>query len=179
MKEKYEVNNKVKFFLTAMISAGIVLAIYILLHEGGHTLVAALCGAEITEFSFFGAHMSYTGGIFSQVTLSLLHAAGMLLPVSISIIYLIMYRRKIESSIYRIFSFLFIVLPLCSLLAWVFVPIQYMMGIAPVGEDVTKFISCSGIHPLAVTISALLLISLTLLFAWKKGVIKNYINTIK
>ena len=36
--------------------------VYIILHEGGHALIALSCGARITEFSILGAYMRYEGG---------------------------------------------------------------------------------------------------------------------
>lgn len=58
--------------------------VYIILHEGGHALIALSCGARITEFSILGAYMRYGGGTFTALTLSLFYIAGMLLPVLIS-----------------------------------------------------------------------------------------------
>ena len=57
--------------------------VYIILHEGGHALIALSCGARITEFSILGAYMRYEGGTFTALTLSLFYIAGMLLPISI------------------------------------------------------------------------------------------------
>lgn len=45
--------------------------VYIILHEGGHALIALSCGARITEFSILGAYMRYEGGTFTALTLSL------------------------------------------------------------------------------------------------------------
>ncbi len=39
---------KVKVIVSLMVSLLIVFPVYVVLHEGGHTLVAALCGAKIT-----------------------------------------------------------------------------------------------------------------------------------
>ena len=80
--------------------------VYIILHEGGHLLTMA-CGARITEFSILGAYMRYEGGTFTALTLSLFYIAGMLLPVLISIAYMLLYRDAAQSVFYRIFSFLF------------------------------------------------------------------------
>ncbi|MDE7310746.1 MAG: M50 family metallopeptidase [Eubacterium sp.] len=41
--------------------------LYIFLHEGGHALVAVLCGAKITSFSIIGAHTSATGGKSARI----------------------------------------------------------------------------------------------------------------
>lgn len=54
---------KVKVIVSLMVSLLIVFPVYVVLHEGGHTLAAALCGAKITRFSVLGAYMSYEGGI--------------------------------------------------------------------------------------------------------------------
>lgn len=81
--------------------------VYIILHEGGHALIALSCGARITEFSILGAYMRYEGGTFTALTLSLFYIAGMLLPVLISIAYMLLYRDAAQSVFYRIFSFLF------------------------------------------------------------------------
>lgn len=81
--------------------------VYIILHEGGHALIALSCGARITEFSILGAYMRYEGGTFTALTLSLFYIAGMLLPVLISIAYMLLYRDAAQSVFYRIFSFVF------------------------------------------------------------------------
>ena len=51
--------------------------------------------------------MRYEGGTFTALTLSLFYIAGMLLPVLISIAYMLLYRDAAQSVFYRIFSFLF------------------------------------------------------------------------
>lgn len=79
--------------------------VYIILHEGGHALIALSCGARITEFSILGAYMRYEGGTFTALTLSLFYIAGMLLPVLISIAYMLLYRDAAQSVFYRIFFF--------------------------------------------------------------------------
>ena len=58
-------NLKVKKILSLLASAVLMVPAYILLHEGGHALVAVLCGARITEFSVLGAYMGYEGGVFT------------------------------------------------------------------------------------------------------------------
>lgn len=156
--------------------AGILFAIpiYIILHEGGHALIALFCGARITEFSILGAYMRYEGGMFTPLTLSLFHIAGMLLPVLISIVCMLVYRGAAQSVFYRIFSFLFLLILTAPALAWGFVPILYLSGQAPPGDDVTKFIESSGTSPWAVLLGAVLLLAGCLFLAWKKRIIQNY-----
>ena len=100
--------------------------VYIILHEGGHALIALSCGARITEFSILGAYMRYEGGTFTALTLSLFYIAGMLLPVLISIAYMLLYRDAAQSVFYRIFSFLFPLILTAPALAWGIVPLLYL-----------------------------------------------------
>lgn len=58
-------NKKLGLILKIIFAAFIELILYIFLHEGGHALVAVLCGAKITSFSIVGAHTSWTGGSFT------------------------------------------------------------------------------------------------------------------
>lgn len=57
--------KKQKLLLSVAGSLVLTLFLYILLHEGGHTLVALFCGADIMDFAFFPAHVSWMGGEFN------------------------------------------------------------------------------------------------------------------
>ena len=70
---------KAKKVLSLLASVMCMLPLYVVLHKGGHALVAVLCGARVTSFSVAAASMSYQGGRFTALTLSLFHAAGVLL----------------------------------------------------------------------------------------------------
>lgn len=142
--------------------------VYIILHEGGHALIALSCGARITEFSILGAYMRYEGGTFTALTLSLFYIAGMLLPVLISIAYMLLYRDAAQSVFYRIFSFLFPLILTAPALAWGIVPLLYLSDQAPPGDDVTGFIESSGASPWAVLLGAVLLFAGCLFLAWQK-----------
>ncbi len=167
-------NPKGKVILSALASVFCVLPLYILLHEGGHALTAVLCGARVTRFSILDASMSYEGGTFTAASSSLLNAAGMLLPVLLSVVYMLTYRKGAISIPYRIFSFMFLLVPVCSVLAWVIVPVLYLAGKAPQNDDVTKFINHSGLSPWAVLTASILLFVFCLFLAWKKKIIQNY-----
>ncbi len=172
-------NLKVKIILSLFISLILVIPIYILLHEGGHSLIAVLCGAKITKFSILGAYMSYEGGSFTPITLSLSNAAGMLLPVLTAVVYMLTYRNQAASILYRIFSFLFVLVPTGSILAWVLVPVLYLAGWAPPNDDVTKFINHSGLSPWMVLFAAIILFACCLFIAWKKKIIQRYWETVR
>ena len=171
-------NLKVKKILSLFASILILIPLYVALHEGGHALTAVLCGARITQFRILGAYMAYEGGRFTSL-LSLFHISGMLLPVLVSILYSLAYRSRIESIFYRIFSFLFILIPTGSILAWVIVPILYLLGQAPQTDDAAKFIDSSGLSPWVVLLGAILLFACCLFLAWKKKIVQNYWATVK
>ena len=168
-------NNKV--IISALGSVIIVIFSYIILHEAGHCLVAVFCGAKITQFSILGAHMSYVGGEFNTITYALLHAAGTLLPVVVSFVFMAFYRKGYKNVFYRIFSTMFSLLPFFSLIAWILVPILYLLGEAPENDDVTKFINALGLNPWIVSVAAIVLFMSGILFAWKIKIILNYYNT--
>ena len=89
-----ERNLKVRKILAVLLSVACMIPLYVVLHEGGHALVAVMCGARITKFSILGAYMNYEGGQFSAAMFSLFHAAGMLLPLLAAILYMIAYRLR-------------------------------------------------------------------------------------
>lgn len=103
----------------------------------------------------------------------------MLLPVLVSILYSLTYRSRIKSIFYRIFSFLFILIPAGSILAWVIVPVLYLLGQAPQTDDAAKFIDSSGLSPWVVLLGAILLFACCLFLAWKKKIVQNYWAAVK
>ena len=169
--------NRKQMILSVLGSVFLVLILYIILHESGHCLVAVLCGAKITEFSVLSAHMSYEGGTFNASTASLLNAAGLLLPLLISGVYMLFYSKTSQNTFYRIFSFMFGLLPFFSLIAWVFVPLLYLSGNAPAYDDVTQFLDNSGMNPWIVCLAAALLLTCGFALAWKKKIVQNYWQT--
>jgi membrane-associated protease RseP (regulator of RpoE activity) len=153
--------------------------LYIVLHEGGHALVAVLCGAKITKFSITGAYMSYDGGLFSAFTLSLLNAAGMLLPVALTCLYILFYRKDAQGLFRRVLSMILCAVPLFSIFAWVVVPVLYLFDAAPQNDDVIRFIVNSGLHPLLVVLFAFLLFGFMVAAAWRRRIIQNYWQALK
>lgn len=165
---------KAKKIVYMFVNLLLAVPIYIVLHEGGHALVAVLCGARITKFSILGAYMNYEGGIFTPVTFSLFHCAGMLLPVLVSLLLILAYRSGSSRMLHRIFSFFFLLPPVGSILAWVIVPVLCLSGNPPQGDDIVKFIGSSGLNPWAVSLSSLLLFGICCLGAWRKKIPQNY-----
>lgn len=153
----------------------IVVILYIILHEMGHCIVAVACGATITEFSILNARMSFVGGTFTRASDLWLHANGMMFPLIVSYIYMLLYKKEKESVHYHIFSYFMALMPTCSLLAWVMIPVIYLTGSAPGYDDVTKFLDnfSSEYHPIFVTLGALVLMMLSVTLMVKKRIIQN------
>lgn len=165
---------KAKKVLSLLASVMCMLPLYVVLHKGGHALVAVLCGARVTSFSVAAASMSYQGGRFTALTLSLFHAAGVLLPVLAAVVYMLTYWRQTKSVCYCIVSFMVLLMPMGSILAWVIVPVLSLMGSAPRDDDAAKFIDSSGLSPWAVLLGAVLLLACCLWIAWRKKIPQNY-----
>ena len=167
--------NRSKNILWLLLCIFIELILYIFLHEGGHALINILCGGRITSFSIFTAHVSSTGGNYNTITSSLLYAAGMLLPVMISMCFILfIYRQDKKSTFYHIFSFYFTIVPTGSILAWLLVPLLYLQGNAPASDDVTLFLNASGLSPVLILILALLLFLLNLNMMRRKKIIRKW-----
>ena len=123
--------HKVIYIFTLLGAVFLELLIYVILHEGGHVLVALIAGARITEFNIFvtNAHMAYEGGNFTPFLNMWIDANGALLPLLVSYIYALFYRKNIRNRFYRIFSFLFCFVNAMQLMVWVITPFLYINGI--------------------------------------------------
>ncbi|MGI6773388.1 MAG: hypothetical protein GX264_05090 [Clostridiales bacterium] len=174
-------DKRAKYISSTVFSALIVVFLYIVLHEFGHMIVMLSAGATITEFSISGAHVSAVGGSYTNVSKMWLHVNGAVFPLLISYLYLLLYRRSIKNTYYRVFSLFLGVIPAASLLAWVFVPLLYMSGNAPSGDDVSMFLYTfsQSFHPIIVSLVALVLIGVSVLLMIKKGVIHNFGEEVK
>ncbi len=174
-------NRKAEFIFILVAAMGITSVCYVFLHESGHLVVMLSAGAVIDDFSILGAHVSAHGGEYTNISDLWLHANGAFLPLAAAFIYLLFYKRELNSIFYRTFSFFIGVIPICSLLAWVFIPVFFLNGNAPAGDDVTKFLlnfSQTG-SPVIVSAAAVFLICIGVVLMIKKGVVKNYILLIK
>ena len=170
-------DNKVKKVLYVFASALLSIIIYIILHEGGHMIVMLSAGATITDFSILTAHVSGVGGNYTNASDLWLHANGALLPVIVSFVYMLFYKKEGRSMFYHIFSYMFCLIPVGSLFAWVIIPFVYMQGNAPAGDDVTKFLYnfTHDYHALLVSAVAVLIIAVGIILMIKKEIIKTFI----
>jgi hypothetical protein len=138
-------------------------------------------GAVIDEFSIIGAHVSGHGGEYTPVSAMWMHANGAFLPVVVSMIYILRYKKDTQNIIYKVFSLYVAIVPFSSLLAWVIIPFVYMGGQAPAGDDVTKFLDVftQYAHPLAVSAGAAVLIAIGVFTAVKKQIFGNFYREIR
>ena len=173
--------DKVKKVLYVFASALLSIFLYIILHEGGHMIVMLSAGATITDFSILTAHVSGVGGNYTNASDLWLQANGALLPVIVSFIYMLFYKKESRSMFYHIFSYMFCLIPVGSLFAWVIIPFVYMQGNAPAGDDVTKFLYnfTHDYHPLLVSAVAVLIIAVGIILMIKKEIIKTFIVEIR
>lgn len=162
-------------------SVFISILLYIILHELGHVIVLWLVDAEITEFSILSAHVSYNGGNWNNLSDKWLHLNGALFPLLVSLVYTMLYRKECTNRYYRVISGIFVLMPISSLLAWVFVPILYIFGQAPAGDDVYKFLYnfCFDYPAYVVSICAIVAMCCSAYLAVKKGVFGNFRMTMK
>ena len=170
-------NKKTKLTLCTVVSAILVVVLYILFHETGHLIVMLSAGEVIDDFSILGAHVSGHGGEYTFVSSLWLNVNGAILPLIVSLVYLLFYKKDRNNTFYRMFSFFTGLVPISSLLAWVIIPFVYLNGTAPPSDDCTKFLmSFSQIaNPLFVSAAALVIVVLGSILFIKKGVLRNYI----
>ena len=173
--------KKAKKAVCVFISVLLVILLYVILHEGGHMIVMLSAGATITDFSILTAHVSGVGGNYTNVSDLWLHANGALLPVIVSFVYMLLYKKESKSMFYHMFSYLISIMPIFSLLAWVIIPFAYMQGNAPAGDDVTKFLYnfTHDYHPLFVSGVAALVIAVGIIVMMKKEIINTFILEIR
>lgn len=162
-------------------TALICLLLYIVLHEFGHVIVLWSVGANVTEFSIVNAHVMYDGGEWTNLSDRWMHLNGALLPIIVSLIYMLFYRPAVKNRFYRTFSALFALIPIGSLLAWVGIPFLYVNGNAPANDDVTKFLyNFTSQYPaLWVSVASLLLMAFCLFVAIRKGIFRNFYAVIR
>ncbi|MDO9491762.1 hypothetical protein [Acetobacterium sp.] len=169
-------NIKMKYVLSTILVTVIAIVVYIILHEVGHCLVAMACGARITKFSIISASMAYEGGVFNRFQFALFNAVGALFPIIVSFFLLCFYRRNQQGMVYHQFYFMFSLISIASLFAWILVPICSFFTEVPQGDDVTKFMLETGLSPLIVIFGALMIIVPMIFLMGKKGVLGVLIN---
>ena len=165
-------NKKAGHIICFLFSCIILLYFYTLLHEGGHALVAVMWGGKVDKFVLgLNSHVQTSGATFTILSEALFNSMGMLLPVIFLIIALFIYKPKTKYTFYHIFYGFLSLSITGSLFAWVLVPFMSLFTLPPVGDDVTKFLNITGLHPLTVMLTALLIIISLVFFIYKTGLI--------
>jgi hypothetical protein len=165
-------NKKARYIICLLFSCIILLYFYTLLHEGGHALVAIMCGGKVDKFILgLNAHVQTSGVTFTMFSEALFNSMGVLLPVIFLIIALAIYNPKIKYTFYHIFYGALSLSITGSLIAWVILPFVSLFTLPPAGDDTTKFLNITGLNPLTVTLTALLIIVALVFFIYKRGLI--------
>ena len=175
--------HKVRYIFKMISAMCLELLIYVILHEGGHTMVALIAGARITEFNILvsNAHMAYEGGNFTPFLSMWIDANGALVPLLVSYIYALLYRKEIKNHFYRIFSFLFCFVNAMSMMVWVISPFLFINGIKDMSDDSCKFIDKFNYYhnPLIISLVSFILVGIGIFLVLKKGIFKSFIEVIK
>lgn len=159
------------WYVCCLLGSGVaILFLYTLLHEGGHALVGILYGGKVDRMVLgLNAHVSISGAEYSRTGLALLNVAGLLLPVLFLVVALAVYQAKIKSALYHFFYGVLWMAISGSLLAWVIIPIIALFGTPPQGDDVTKFMTNTGLNPMIMILAAILIVAGLIILALKKG----------
>lgn len=172
--------RKLRFAFAMIGIAFVTIIVYILLHESGHALVAALCGAENIKISILHAHTWWTGGNFTATTLSLCHMAGVVLPVCVSCAGILFYSKDCKNLIYHMAYAYFVVSATGAVLAWVLLPVYSMFAPLPdTTDDVARFLNNSSVSPILVSLGSALVFLFSIFLAKRKEIFQVLIHTIK
>jgi hypothetical protein len=149
--------NRLKFAASTILIALAVALAYTSLHEGGHALAGLVFGGQIGEFDVnflsLGAHVNITGE-FTRAQNALINVSGVGFPLLVWFVLILALPKK-TSPLVQWTKFIASAGTLFSLLAWVIIPFLYIRNTAPVGDDVTQFITNSGLPPLLVALAAI------------------------
>lgn len=134
------------------------LVVYTLLHEVGHVLVGMIFGQTWTVLEVnllaLSAHVGLVGEL-TQAQRALQSVAGAALPLMIWIIFICAVPRR-SSYLVELLKCIATVTVLSTLLAWIALPMLYRFGQAPI-DDVSNFLDYSGVEPLVLSSSVLLI----------------------
>ncbi|NLX75757.1 MAG: hypothetical protein GX079_05735 [Tissierellia bacterium] len=166
-------SQKSKTILSVLLFMPVYFLLYTFFHEMGHLLVVVACGGTIENFVFWNlaAQVSYSGGTFTPLTAALNHAAGMLLPVLIGALAIGFYKPSVEFLGYHTCHLIVFTGLLSSMLVWLAFPIASLFISLPQGEDVSKFLEVTKLHPLIVASGTLCLVGAFVFWARAKGLL--------
>lgn len=132
--------------------------LYTFLHESGHALVGVLAGGNISAFSVnfldLSAHVGLSGNLTPAQTI-FNNLAGVSLPLLVWLTFMVMVPKRANFAL-ECLKVAGSLVCLSTLLAWIGLPLLVWAGQAP-SDDVVNFLNNSGVHPLVVTVAALVL----------------------
>jgi hypothetical protein len=153
MSERFR--NLILIVVFALVFGLVFVQVYAILHEAGHGLAGLAFGGRITDFdvSIFdmGAHVGLDGE-FNRLQAAVIDVGGLALPLLVWLLLVLLLPQEDGQPLF--WSKLLLSMTLCSLLVWMFLPLLALKGDLPPGEDVTRFLAHSGLHPLVVGASA-------------------------
>lgn len=158
-------NRRLSFAYAALVLGLLLLALalYTLLHEGGHAIVGLLSGGTLKTFnvSFLNldAHVSLDGS-FTPAQNALISVAGISLPLLLGMAFILLTPSRSESVLTWFRAFVFLI-SVNTLLAWIVIPLLAMRG-QQVADDSYGFLTITRIPPLLLTAAALVIY----LLAW-------------
>jgi hypothetical protein len=145
--------------------------LYTVLHEGGHALAVLLFGGEVTRFDvnyLMGAPSISYIGVTRPIHRALISLAGPVFPLLLlPLIGALLPRTK--SMILRSALFSLLVGLLLTIVSSIAIALISGSGRVLQQEDIAKFISYSGAHPLAVAGAFLLLLVISIAYLLRVG----------
>jgi len=160
---------KIKNIIFKILLLWIILIFYIILHEGGHLLMAFLFGGEITYFNInlINARMSYNGN-FTMFQYSIIDLAGFGLPFLIWYVFISLIPLKVNNLIIKNIK-VYSGVVISTIIPWIIIPILQIFSKAPSGDDVTKFLIRSNLNNLLVSLIFLCLFLVSFYHWYKKS----------
>src|SRR6056297_1019490 len=114
---------KIKNIIFKILLLWIILIFYIILHEGGHLLMAFLFGGEITYFNInlINARISYNGN-FTIFQYSIIDLAGFGLPFLIWYVFISLIPLKVNNLIIKNIK-VYSGIVISTIIPWIIIPI--------------------------------------------------------
>lgn len=133
------------------------------IHEFGHAIVAKMAGLQVVHlqpWAILGhAHIQLSGETTAAWSAAV-NISGMLFTVLVGIVGVVT-TVVVAQQLPKILLVTWLFVPMmCQSLAWFGLPLAIMFGADAATDDVTKFIHHAGLHPFAVAIIGLCLMTI-------------------
>lgn len=164
-------SRRTEYLVAVLLAAPAVLVLYAFVHEAGHALVALANGATIEEFVFLGpgAHVTWSGGTWTDATIILGTVAGVGLPVLLVLLLLLVYRARVRSITYHVAHGAAVIGVTFTTLLWIAVPLIALTGGTPSIDDDVVHALDAGAPAAVVGLCALATLVLLVGLAVRRG----------